>query len=79
VGKEMSRRIGRRPVKKNRIRRAIGNGLDGAWLQLPKSVVEARAGLIPSCEIDAIPPPEPLTATELTAWHAGLPVFCRRT
>lgn len=75
----MSRRIDRRPLKKTRTQRAIMDRFDGAWLQLPKSVVEARAGVIPSCEIDAMAPPERLTATELIAWHAGLPVFCKRT
>lgn len=31
--------------------------LDRAWVQLPKSVVTARAGLIPSYETDVCPPP----------------------
>ena len=45
-----------------------------SWVQLPKSVAEARAGLIPSCETDANPPPEGLTAGQLLAWYRGLPV-----
>lgn len=44
------------------------------WVHLPKSVVEARAGLIPSEETDANPPPEGLKSEELIAWHRGLPV-----
>jgi hypothetical protein len=44
------------------------------WVRLPQTVVEARAGLIPSHKTDANPPPESLTADELVAWHRGLPV-----
>lgn len=47
----------------------------GAWVRLAKSTVDARAGLIPSEEIDADPPPDGLTCRELLGWHAGLPVF----
>lgn len=45
------------------------------WVRLPKSAVNARAGLIPSKETDALPPPEDLTAAQLLAWHRGLPVL----
>jgi len=43
-------------------------------VRLPASVVEARAGLIPSETTDAYPPPDGLIAAELLVWHRGLPV-----
>ena len=48
---------------------------DSVWARLPKSVVEARAGLIPSEETDANAPPDELTAAELLRWHRGRPVL----
>jgi hypothetical protein len=48
---------------------------DGNWVSLPKSIVQARAGLIPSEGIDASPPPEGLTAQEQLRWYRGLPVL----
>ena len=56
-------------------RAASQGGRLGAWVQLPQSVVEARAGLIPSEKTDSTPPPEDLTSKEMLAWHQGLPVF----
>lgn len=47
----------------------------GVVVRLPESVVEARAGLIPSEKTDSNPPPDCLTSKELMAWHRGLPVF----
>ncbi len=47
----------------------------GVWVSLPKSIVQARAGLIPSEEIDASPPPDGLTAWEQLRWYRGLPVL----
>jgi hypothetical protein len=44
------------------------------WVWLPRLVVDARAGLIPSYATDANPPPEGLTAAEIRLWHLGLPV-----
>lgn len=48
------------------------------WVRLPKSVVDARAGLIPSKETDGLLPPDCLTAAQLLAWHRGLPVLADR-
>jgi len=54
------------------------NQIDRFWVRLPESVVEARAGIIPSDETDASPPPEGLTAKELLDWYSGLPVLCKK-
>jgi hypothetical protein len=56
------------------VRRTITGESRGASIRLPESVVEARAGLIPSEETDTFPPPSWLTAKEWLAWHRGLPV-----
>ena len=61
-------------IKKKRIVRRVEERSRKLWVRLPKSVVEARAGLIPSLRFDANPPPEGITSEELTAWHRGLPV-----
>lgn len=39
-------------------------------------ITRARAGLIPSCETDANPPPDCLTARQLLRWYRGLWVQC---
>jgi hypothetical protein len=62
----------RKPVKKKRRARVIEAHSGRLWVRLPTSVVEARAGLIPSWETDANPPPEGLTSAELMRWHRGL-------
>lgn len=67
----------KRPVNKKRTVRGVEKCSDGVWVRLPESVVEARAGLIPSYETDANPPPEDLTSDELRAWHRGIPVPLR--
>lgn len=61
-------------VKEKRKARGVAKRSDKIWVHLPEPVVEARAGVIPSDETDASPPPEGLTAKELLAWHRGLPV-----
>ena len=61
-------------IKQKRTARRVEDGSDKLWVRLPKSVVEARAGLIPSFETDANPPPDGLTGVELIAWHRGLAV-----
>ena len=61
--------------RKTQPREAVGSRPVGVWVRLPQTVVEARAGLIPSDETDGNPPPDGLTARELLAWHRGLPVF----
>gem|GEM_PF-6509633 len=45
--------------------------------RLPEPVVASRAGLIPSDEIDANPPPRGLTARQLLRWYRGLSVRLR--
>lgn len=65
-----------RPRKrKSLVRRDTATDHVGVWVRLPESVVEARAGLIPSDETDGNPPPDCLTSKELLAWHGGQPVF----
>jgi len=61
-------------IKKKHTARRVEEGSDKLWVRLPKSVVEARAGLIPSFQTDANPPPDGLTAVEIIAWHRGLAV-----
>jgi hypothetical protein len=63
-----------RPVKTHLFHGAK-KGSIGVWFRLPASIVEARAGLIPSGETDGNPPPEGLTVRESQAWHRGLPVY----
>jgi hypothetical protein len=62
-----------RPMQK-RARRITTGETRGVSTRLPESIVEARAGLIPSEKTDNCPPPGWLTAKELLAWHRGLPV-----
>jgi hypothetical protein len=62
------------PVKKKRTTRGAEERSDKIWIHLPKSVVEARAGIIPSEATDANPPPDELTCEELLSWHRGLSV-----
>ena len=71
----MSKVLVRERPRKTQLRHVAGSGPVGVWVRLPKSIVEARAGLIPSEETDSNPPPDGLTGTELLAWHRGVPVF----
>ena len=68
---------GRLPFKKKMSERGMKGSADGVQVRLPKSVVEARAGLIPSEETDAYPPPEGLTAVEELRWHGGFAVLLK--
>jgi hypothetical protein len=70
----MSKRTGGLALGKTRMRTKVESRRDGVWVQLPKSVVHARAGLIPSEATDANPPPNGLTVVELLRWHRGQPV-----
>lgn len=70
MSKVLDRGRNRKPV-----RSGAATGLVGVWVRLPKSVGEARAGLIPSEETDGNPPPDWLTGKELLAWHRGQPMF----
>jgi len=72
----MKKRRRNRSFKETRSVAASKKRIGGFWVQLPKSVVKARAGLIPSDETDACPPPEGLATADLLAWYRGLPVFC---
>lgn len=74
----MGARLGSGRLRQKRKRLGKTFGIDWVRLQLPTSVVEARAGLIPSDENDALPPPIGLTVTELLAWYRGLPVWCKK-
>lgn len=65
----------RQGPRKRQPAHSAGSRSVGVWVRLPDSVVEARAGLIPSEETDGNPPPGGLTSKELLAWHRGLPVF----
>lgn len=47
------------------------------WVSLAKDVVKARAGLIPSDQTDACPPPDGLSLAELRRWYRGLPVLVK--
>jgi hypothetical protein len=69
----MTEHSGQQPDKK----RQGSRGVENRWVRLPASVVEARAGLIPSEETDANPPPEGLTVKQLLRWHKGLPVLSK--
>ena len=74
---EMRNLSGKLPFKKKVSGRGMKGWPDGVRVRLPKSVVEARAGLIPSEETDAYPPPEGLTAAELLRWHRGFAVLLK--
>ena len=74
---EMRNLSGRLPFKKKMSERGMKRWPDGVRARLPKSVVEARAGLIPSEEIDTYPPPDGLTAAELLRWYQGFAVLLR--
>ena len=72
----MRKQPGRRPSKSNRIGAGAKKQVHrvfSVWVQLPASVVEARAGLIP--ELDSTPPPPGLSARQRSQWHRGLPVL----
>ena len=71
----MCKTIFRQRERKTQTRRGLTSQPIGVWVRLPKSVVNARAGLVPSEETDNNPPPDDLTSKELLAWHRGLPVF----
>lgn len=71
----MSKILARKRERKPEIRREEKSSLVGVWVRLPASVVEARAGLVPSEETDGNPPPDDLTSKELSAWYRGRPVF----
>jgi hypothetical protein len=73
----MSKRAGRLALKKKRMGSGMKSWPDGVWVGLPRSVIQARAGLIPSEETDANPPPDGLTAGELLRWDRGLPVLLK--
>lgn len=72
---KMSNVPARQRGRRTSIRRGKKSGPVGVWIRLPKSVLEARAGLVPSEETDGNPPPDGLTGQELLAWHHGQPVF----
>jgi len=74
-GEDMSKVLAARRKRRPVIRRGDKCGSVGVWVRLPKSVVEARAGLVPSEELDVNPPPDGLTGKELLTWHRGQPVF----
>lgn len=74
----MAARLGRRRLKKIRMGPGRTRRFEWVRFQLSASVVEARAGLIPSEETDLSPPPEGLNVTEYLAWHSGLPVWRKR-
>ena len=61
---------------KKRSGSAFSKKIAVVWVRLPKAVVKARAGLMPSEEIDASPPPEGLTVAGLIRWYRGLPIQC---
>jgi hypothetical protein len=63
-----------KPFKQKRTARRVEERSNKLWVRLPNSIVQARVGLIPSCETDANPPPDGLTAEEIMAWHRGLSV-----
>lgn len=73
----MTKRHCKLSLEKKRPADATKKQISGFWAQLPKLIVEARAGLIPSDETDACPPPEHLAAADLLRWYRGLPVFCK--
>jgi hypothetical protein len=72
----MNGNLRKRSQENQRGRTRAKENARGVWLQLPRLVVEARAGLIPSEETDGSPPPGGLTATEMLRWYRGRPVFC---
>jgi hypothetical protein len=63
-----------KPVKQKRTARGAEERSDRLRKGLPKSVLEVRAGLIPSFKTVRNPPAEGLTAAEIIAWHHELPV-----
>lgn len=77
VKDKMSERLSPRSVRNKVTGHRTKNRFDRIWIQLPPSVVEARAGLIPSCETDGCPPPESLTSPQRLRWYRGLPVLCK--
>jgi hypothetical protein len=59
------------PPKQTRRKHASKCPPLASWVRLPKLVVHARAGLIPSEETDGNPPPDGLTVEGVLAWHRG--------
>jgi hypothetical protein len=64
-----------RNAKKSRTKRSPHSSM---WVKLPRAIVEARAGLIPSHETDRTPPPPDLTVREIFQWHRGAPILTKR-
>lgn len=78
----MTKQRGSRPFKMNAVRPRTLTRFRGAfamWVQLPASVVEARAGVIPAIDLDTAPPPPSLSAKQMRQWYRGLPVLYRGT
>lgn len=79
VREEMNKQPSRRSLKNKVTGPVVEKRFGRTWVRLSTSVAAARAGLIPSCETDACPPPEGLTVKQLLRWHRGLPVLCKNT